>query len=151
MKLNSVTMFLVNKLLQMTDIEKAYEYLESKGFNVIGRGCESTVYSRKGYEYVIKIQRSYNEIKEVPCDKHFANLQYFKGNHEFNVMIQEKCEKFKVDLWPFETSERMETKIYKKYVKFVKFLHNKFDVCDTHDFNMGLKNGKLVSIDWNHM
>lgn len=132
----------------MTDIEKAYKYLKSKGFDKIGRGCESDVYSRKGYEYVIKIQRSYGGLKKVPCDKHFANLKFFKGEHGFNVMVQEKCEGFKIDEYP--TGSVPETKVYKKWKKFSKFLQNKFDVSDTQDFNMGLKNGRLVSIDWNH-
>lgn len=147
MKLNSVTRFLVEKLLKMTDTDDVYKFLESRGFDIIGKGSESTVYSRKGYEYVIKIQRNYCyvKVKYVPCDKHFANQEYFHGKG-FNVIVQEKCEKFSAGEWPFDNSNIL----YKRWMKFAKFLNDKFNVYDTHAFNMGIKNGRLVSIDWNH-
>lgn len=141
MKLNSVTTFLVNKIITM-DIKESYDYLKSIGYEVIGCGAESTVFSRKGYEYVIKIQRS-RSIKHVLSDIHFANQKTFEGEN-FNVIVQEKCEKFVAEWNIPDTPE------YKRWDKFQKFLYNKFNVIDRHDFNMGLKNGRLVSIDWNH-
>lgn len=148
MKLNSVTRFLVNKLIKMDNKEDAYEYLESMGFDRIGMGSESTVYSRKGYDYVIKIQR-YGGIKRVPCNTHFANQESFEGKN-FNVIVQEKCEKFVVDKWPHNSNDNIETVTYKRWKKFSKFLSDNFKVYDNHDFNMGIKKGRLVSIDWNH-
>ena len=146
MKLNSVTTFIVNKIIGMS-YEDATEYLESMGFSIIGRGCESVVYSKKGFEYVIKLQ-TWQKPKSVPCDKHFANQVMFdggaNGNYEFNVIVQEKCVSIKPAGFKEATSP-----LYKRCEKFKKFLENKFNVWDIHDFNMGIRNGRLVSIDWN--
>lgn len=148
MKLNSVTRFLVEKILKMSE-DNAYEYLKNRGFDLIGKGSESYVYSRKGFEYVIKIQHNYGgyvKVKHVPCDKHFANQEYFHGK-EFNVIIQEKCERFTIgDRWDHTYNHTL----FNRWRRFSKFLQDKFNVGDTHDFNMGTKNGRLVSIDWNH-
>jgi RIO-like serine/threonine protein kinase len=123
--------------------EDAKEYLESMGFSIIGKGRESVVYSKKGFEYVIKLQ-TWQKTKRVLCDKHFANQVTFNSD-SFNVIVQEKCEKFELPYPYIETS-----KPYKKWQKFKLFIEKKFDVGDLYDFNMGLRNGKLVSIDWNH-
>jgi hypothetical protein len=141
MKLNSLVMYHVKKILGMSK-DDAKNYLTDNGFSRIGHGEESIVYSRKGFEYVIKIQyeafhNSGTNADEVPSDKHFVPTMVFRGD-KFNIIVQKKCDDRRVDYFD------------KRYQKFQRFVRDKFSVSDIHEKNVGLIKGRMYVFDWNY-
>ena len=142
MKLNSLIRYHVNKLIKL-DYHKANQYLVNKGFINIGSGCESIVYSRKGFDYVIKLQFSpFTQTgmdRDIPSDNHFAATEVFKGNN-MNIIIQEKVE---------HTVCSQYDKYITRFRKFRSFVEKNFGVSDIHDENVGIIRGKMIVFDWN--
>ena len=146
MKINSLIQFHINKLLALSSLCKAQEYLMNNGFIRIGCGCESVVYSKVGFEYVIKIQFSAfthsGSKKDIPSSKHFTNQVVYKGE-VFNVIVQEKIEKVYGDM-----KGTRDKPIHKRFKKFVEFVEKNFGVSDIHVDNVGLNKGRFVVFDW---
>jgi hypothetical protein len=147
MKLNSVLTYLVGKLTMLDTTYQAERYLLNNGFSLIGRGCECGVFSRKGFEYVIKVMfdSHYNtdgkHLLKIPSEKHFVDtLLVDHGN--FPIVIQRKvvsCEgiiRYKTPEW-----YRME--------KFRKFVEKKWtNINDLGDYNIGIDRGQFKVFDW---
>jgi hypothetical protein len=132
------------KRIESLSLDNAMDTLLKLGFNLIGSGCESYVYSRKGFEWVIKLTydphcgNSINTIKKNPSDKHFAIGESFPTTHgEFFIVVQRKLDPNKYN-WD-----------HKKFKKWVKMLGKKFPfITDIITDNAGMVNGRLVCIDW---
>jgi hypothetical protein len=141
MKLNSLIRYHINKLIKL-DYYKAIDYLQNKGFNMIGSGCESVVFSRKGFDYVIKLQHSpfsqSGTDRDIPDDNHFASTKVFKGNG-MNIIIQEKVE---------HTVNKHYSKYITRFRKFRSFVEKNFGVSDIHDENVGIIRGRMIVFDW---
>lgn len=146
MKLNTLVMYHVRKLMALNSYRKAYDYLTNAGFDEIGSGCESKVYSRKGFEYVIKIKIQFNPFEcsaihdeDVPNEKHFASMAIFKSQ-AFNVIVQQKCE---------TTVDKMWRKFdIRKFNKYSEKMEQKYKVQDVHAGNVGIIKGRFIIIDW---
>jgi RIO-like serine/threonine protein kinase len=142
MKLNSLVIYHVNKLSTL-EFEDARDYLISVGFNQIGSGCESVVYSRKGFDYVIKLHYSpftFSGMKrDIPSEKHFVPTVVFRRN-DFNIVIQKKVE---------HTVCAKYEKFAKRYKEFVKRMEKTYQVSDIHDENVGVIKGRFWIFDWN--
>jgi len=143
MKLNSLILFHVRNIknLHYTD---ARNYLLNKGFNQIGSGCESVVYSRKGFDYVIKLQsNAFSESgmhSDIPDSVHFIPTKVIKTSR-FNIIIQQKVE---------HTVGTYYKKYQRRYQKFRNFMEKKFNCSDIHDHNIGIVRGRMVVFDWNY-
>ena len=144
MKFNSILLFHIRKLRNLS-FYNAEKYLIKNDFIKIGCGCESVVYSKRGFDYVIKLQFSpfgnSGSKEDIPHPKHFANQQVFEG-HGYNLIIQEKVDKLPKGV------HTCKHPLEKRYNKFVAFLENTFRVGDTHSGNIGYKNGKFIIFDW---
>ena len=144
MKFNSILLFHIRKLSKLS-YYNAEKYLIKNDFIKIGSGCESVVYSKRGFDYVIKLQFSpfgnSGSKSDIPHPKHFANQQVFEGD-DYNLIIQEKVNKLPKNVHSHNHP------MQKKFSKFVAFLENTFHVGDTHAGNIGYKNGKFVIFDW---
>lgn len=142
MQLNSLVMYHVKKLIEL-DHDEAKNYLCDNGFTRIGSGMESVVYSRKGFEYVIKIQYDpFNNSgmhHNVPNEKHFVPTLVFKGKGKVNIIVQTKCDKGRVDYFD------------QNYQKFHRFVRDKFKISDIHEGNVGTIKGRMYVFDWNVM
>ena len=84
-----------SKVMLVYDVpQETIDYLKSKGFTKIGSGCESVVYSKEGFEYVIKIVYdafTYSGNK-TPFDSiHFAKSKSFPTN-SILLTVQEKVD-----------------------------------------------------------
>lgn len=137
-------MFHVRKLMKLS-FYNSKEYLIKNGFDKIGSGCESVVYSKKGFEYVIKLQHdafTYSGTKEeIPCSKHFADqLVFDSANDMIRIVIQEKVDKVVVNTPNWKSD--------KNFHKFVAFVEKKFRIGDAHEGNIGIKNGRFIVFDW---
>lgn len=138
-------MFHVRKLMKLS-FNDSKEYLIKNGFTNIGSGCESVVYSKKGFEYVIKLQHdAFNcsgTKEEIPCSKHFADQLVFDHftNDMIKIVIQEKVDKVVGNISNWNRN--------KNFHKFVAFVEKKFRIGDTHEGNIGIKNGKFLVFDW---
>ena len=121
---------------------KCQDYLVLKGFKRVGSGCESVVYSKKGFEYVIKIVYDpfeHSGSKEPLNAFHFANSKSFK-TRTIHIVIQEKV--MPLDDWnnkPFPNA---------KIKAFRKFMVKKYGVGDLHSGNIGIIKGRLVVFDY---
>lgn len=150
MKINSLILFHIRKLVNLS-YYPAIEYMIANHFTQIGSGCESVVFTKKGFDYVIKLQHSpffnTNSSTEVPCTKHFANQKAFAwekgGGSACKIIVQEKVDQV------FGSIPYLDRKpMIKKFSAFTKFLKDKFEVRDTHDGNIGLIKGRFVVFDW---
>jgi len=132
------------KRIESLSLHNAKATLIKLGFNQIGHGCESYVYSRKGFEWVSLITHnphsgnSINTIKKNPSDKHFAIGESFPTTHgDFFIQVQKKLAPNK-----YEWDD-------KKFKKWVKMMGRKFpSITDIIKENAGMVNGRLVCIDW---
>lgn len=132
------------KRIESLNLNSAKNTLSKLGFDLIGHGCESYVYSRKGFEWVIKLTHnphsgnSINTIKRNPSDKHFAIGESFDTTHGcFFIQVQKKLAPNK-----YEWND-------KKFKKWVKMIEKKFPfIDDLIKENAGMVNGRLVCIDW---
>lgn len=142
MKLNSAMLYIIDGLKQCDNWASAKKYLVSKKFICIGAGCESIVFSRPGFEYVIKIQyspfRSSGTFSEIPSVKHFLEF-YLERGEDFNIIIQPKIQKLDFDNY----GESL-----RKFRKFSSWVENKFKVSDVHGGNVGSYRGKMMVFDW---
>ena len=143
MKLNSLILFHVRNIKNLSYTD-ARNYLLNKGFKQIGSGCESVVYSRKGFDYVIKLQSdAFSDSamhSDIPDSVHFVPTKVIEAK-EFNIIIQEKVE---------HTVGTYYRKYSKRYSKFRKFMEEKFKCTDIHDENIGILKGRMVVFDWNY-
>lgn len=139
MKINSLIRYHIEKLRNLY-LDEAKEYLSNNGFKMIGSGCESVVYSKKGFEYVIKLNYcpfSNTGIHvDIPSDKHFAKYLTFTTSFG-HLIIQEKCEVLKY-------RDRNIT----NFKKFRKWVEAKYSVSDIHFENVGVINGRFLVIDY---
>jgi hypothetical protein len=132
------------KRIESLSLRNAKVALIKLGFDQIGYGCESYVFSRKGFEWVIKLTydphngNSINTIKKNPSDKHFAIGESFDTTHgDFFIVVQKKLAPNKYE-WNDE-----------KFKKWVKMIERKFPtISDLIKENAGMINGRLVCIDW---
>ena len=141
MKINSLIRYHVEKLKNLS-LYGAKEYLARNQFHCIGSGCEAVVYSRKGFDYVIKLHYSpfsnSGVDKGIPSDKHFANQIAYKVSYG-NIIIQEKC----------DSVVRINIKKHGiNFKKFRRWVEEKYKVSDIHTDNVGIRNGKFVVFDW---
>lgn len=97
--LNSATQYYVSKLAVTHTAQEARDKLTNWGFVLIGSGSESDVYSRTGFDYVIKVMRKSHYglgaevIRNLPCEKHFAKSFVYDTNGLHKIIIQEKLER----------------------------------------------------------
>ena len=140
-RLPSVAMFHVRKMQNM-DYNTARQYLRNNNFYLLGEGCEAYVYTRSGFEYVIKVLHDPHpgnpivEEKEIPSLKHFIPAYGFEAV-DYHIVVQKKIKPS-----PYNWTS-------KKYNRFSAMLSKKFPrVSDTLDFNCGLENGTLKCFDW---
>lgn len=132
------------KRIESLELYDARTTLVKLGFDQIGSGSESYVYSRKGFEWVIKLTHdphrgnSPDTIKNNPSDKHFAIGESFPTTHgDFFIQVQKKLAPNKYH-WN-----------HLKFKKWVKMMEKKFPfVSDLICENAGMTNGRLVCIDW---
>lgn len=148
MKLPSLVMYHVRKIVSMSTYE-ARDYLKKAGFKQIGCGCESVVFSREGFDYVIKIQFSpfynsptnkdnHDESKTIVPNEHaFVKTWVFQGINP--IIVQEKVEHTIEDKWNDYAGK------FRKYVKKARALYN---IQDLHEGNVGVIRGRLVIFDW---
>jgi hypothetical protein len=142
----SVVMFHINKIYDLNlTLTQAKNYLVNNGFYQIGSGCESVVYSRKGFEFVIKLTysphsgNSVDNIRNIPSLKHFVPGWSFDGENFF-IVVQKKVK---------ENPHTWNSNTYKRYKNFVKMLKKKFPtVDDVCAFNCGIENGVIKCFDW---
>jgi hypothetical protein len=137
----SVVMFHVNKIYDL-NLNQAKTYLRKNGFYQIGSGCESVVFSRDGFEYVIKLTycphrgNSVDNIRNIPSPKHFVPGWSFEGD-SFFIVVQRKIKES-----PYHWG-------HKRYTNFLKMIKKKFPtVSDVCEFNCGLDNGTMKCFDW---
>jgi hypothetical protein len=131
--------------LQELSLHNAQQYLIKNNFTKIGSGCESVVFSKKGFDYVIKLQYdafTYSGTKkEIPCEKHFTKQLVFNHSTDtISIIIQEKVDQVVVNTRNWRSNKR--------FHKFVEFVERRFYVGDTHEGNIGIKNGKFLVFDW---
>jgi hypothetical protein len=140
MELNSIILYHIRKIKDL-DYRSARNYL-NKRFSVIGSGQESVVFSRKGFDYVIKLQHNpFNNSGtkvDIPDSVHFIPTKVIECR-SFNIIIQKKvdhtvCGKY----YTYQ----------KRFEKFRLFMEKKFSVSDIHDENVGIVNGRMVVFDW---
>lgn len=132
------------KRIESLSLDSAASTLIKLGFDLIGSGCESYVYSRKGFEWVIKLTHdphsgnSVDTITRNPSDKHFAIGESFVTTHgDFFIQVQRKLAPNKYN-WDD-----------KKFKKWVNMIEKKFPfISDLIKENAGMVNGRLVCIDW---
>ena len=150
MKLNSLILYHVKNLLKISNDSNSpntirnisKNYLLSKGFDKIGSGCESVVYSKEGFDYVIKIVYdpfTYSGNKKPLDSIHFARTRSFTTN-SIIITIQEKVDKV--------VGFGCVANLRKRYDKFYKFMEKKYDISDVHEENVGLIKGRMVVFDY---
>jgi hypothetical protein len=146
MKINSVVTYLINELKAIHNPFMAEAYLQRRGFNVIGRGCESIAFSRSGFEYVIKVmfdshyKTNGRHVRDIPSDKHFTDTLLIDSGH-FPIVIQKKvvcCSRM-----------RYNTPAFRRLKKFIKFIENKWpNINDLSKNNIGMDRGQFKIFDW---
>jgi hypothetical protein len=147
MKIPTIIRYYI-KRIESLSLNEAKTTLIELGFHKIGSGCESVVYSRKGFEWVIKLTysphaaNSIDTIRKNPSDKHFAFGESFPTTHdEFFIVIQKKVTPLK-----FEWTDK---KASKRFDKWIKMIEKKFpNISDLIKDNVGTVNGRMVCLDW---
>ena len=142
MKLPKIFSWILTRLNSCYNTCEAQKLLEKLSFEVIGSGMESYVYSRKGFEYVIKIQ----------YDSHYNNplsqVQVTKNNPLFAESFAVLLNGFPVDikkkLQPLTGKD-----INKKVRSFIRKFKKQFP-CDNDISidNVGMSNGSIKAYDW---
>lgn len=142
----TIVKYIVNRIYFSNSVD-SYGYDEFLRkvlkFDRIGAGCEANVYSRNGFEYVIKIVydphagNNSSSHGKSPNPKHFVEGYTFELPNDNYIVVQKKVIT-KKGLWRD-----------KKYNKFRKFLGKKFpNISDVIGDNCGYLNGRLVCFDW---
>jgi len=147
-KLNCVFKWILKNLSNAADMGEAQSFLKRAHFVKIGSGCEANVFSRKGFDYVIKIvhrphyQNSISLIQDTPPLSHFVESFLVDTIGGFRVILQKKIDiepKKGRDGWAMLT--RFEACL-RKNSKCVPFLS------DVIYDNMGFDKNKPVLLDW---
>lgn len=144
MKLNSVLKYLISKLSMMESCDEAGKFLTKNHFVRIGSGCESIVYSRDGFDYVIKLvfdshfDSGGDHIQSMPSEKHFAESFLVKGFY-IPIIIQKK-------LTPLEDMKKYPLRMG----HFRRFISKNWpNISDIASYNIGMdQHGKMYVYDW---
>ena len=109
------------------------------GFKQIGQGGFSTVYSKDGFDYVVKVGGG---MYSIPKGEHYL-LPTYVVNSDGGLMIQPKCD----EVYTGDFSAECPTHAY--WIDIQKSLSKKCKGWrDTHCGNVGIYKGKPVIIDW---
>lgn len=143
MNINSAMLYVIDRIQNLT-FRNAMNWMVEHNFTRCGSGCESVVYTRDGFDYVIKIQYSAFTLSGVkvdnPSPKHFMETEVVYCE-DFNIIIQKK-------VTPLDDLMHIP---WTAFEKFKDFILRKFpNVTDVHCGNCGLLNGRMVVIDWNY-
>ncbi len=152
--INSAIKFYLSKLTaeNVSNPHVARRMLMEWGFDYIGGGCESFVFTRKGWGMVIKIW--YNphfkagaEVFQQNQPKSFFADTLCIAANGFNIVLQPKMEVIEKILYDRKASEKRFGRKH-TYERFYEAIREKFPVGDLGAQNVGYLNGRIVAFDW---
>lgn len=141
MKLPTIIHYHIDKIKNL-DYTNAKRYM-AKHFTHIGDGAESECYSRKGFDYVIKLYISYHEDgrKDTnPNETYFLSHVHLQFEN-FAVIVQHKIESY-------GGLRKIPDKLHERVRKFQQLVIQKFPQFDLHNGNIGIFRGRLFYYDW---
>lgn len=136
MKLEEVVKFYEEK--GKFNNKKIIRWLYRNKFKKIGEGAFSSVFSKKGIKYVVKISNDWfleKPRKGSKLEKYFIGYLYLSWDREFG--IQQKVTDIK------SRSGEDRKRVLRKFKK--ASLHKRYDI---HPLNVGKYKGKWVLIDF---
>lgn len=146
MEVNEFHKIIINRLTKM-EMYRAELYLQKLGWNFIGSGAESSVFSKKGVHFVIKIRhRSHSghsplAVIAAAHDKLCIPTEAFEANG-WTLVVQQKVDVIIDDLDSYRSTCSY-LLAYKKRAKHYSFFDDDVISC-----NLGLFQGRVYSVDW---